>query len=65
MQQHVVGPVKTQFGYHLIKVEEKKDAAESNFDEVKEQIKSQLKQQKQGDAYSKKVAELTEKYKEK
>jgi len=32
---------------------------------VKEQIKSQLKQQKQGDAYSKKVAELTEKYKEK
>ena len=59
---HVVGPVKTQFGYHLIKVEEKKDAAESSFDEVKEQIKSQLKQ---GDAYSKKVAELTEKYKEK
>lgn len=56
---HVVGPVKTQFGYHLIKVEEKKDAAESSFDEVKEQIKSQLKQQKQGDAYSKKVAELT------
>ena len=46
-------------------VEEKKDAAESSFDEVKEQIKSQLKQQKQGDAYSKKVAELTEKYKEK
>ena len=45
--------------------EEKKDAAESSFDEVKEQIKSQLKQQKQGDAYSKKVAELTEKYKEK
>ena len=62
---HVVGPVKTQFGYHLIKVEEKKDAAEASFDEVKEQIKSQLKQQKQGDAYSKKVAELTEKYKEK
>ena len=61
----VVGPVKTQFGYHLIKVEEKKDAAEASFDEVKEQIKSQLKQQKQGDAYSKKVAELTEKYKEK
>ena len=60
---HVVGPVKTQFGYHLIKVEEKKDAAEASFDEVKEQIKSQLKQQKQGDAY--KVAELTEKYKEK
>ena len=61
----VIGPVKTQFGYHLIKVEEKKDAAESSFDDVKEQIKSQLKQQKQGDAYSKKVAELTEKYKEK
>lgn len=23
----VVGPVKTQFGYHLIKVEDKKDAS--------------------------------------
>ena len=61
----VVGPVKTQFGYHLIKVEEKKDETQSSFDEVKDQIKSQLRQQKQGDAYSQKVAELTAKEKEK
>ncbi len=32
---HVVGPVKTQFGYHLIKVEDKKEAGESSLEEVK------------------------------
>ena len=31
----IVGPVQTQFGYHLIKVEEKKDAAVADFEEVK------------------------------
>ena len=30
----IVGPVQTQFGYHLIKVEEKKDAAVADFDAV-------------------------------
>ena len=34
---HIVGPVKTQFGYHLIKVEDKKEAGESNLEEVKDQ----------------------------
>ena len=28
---HVVGPVKTQFGYHLIKVEKKNEAKEAGF----------------------------------
>ena len=36
---HVVGPVKTQFGYHLIKVEDKKEAEDAKLDDVKEQIK--------------------------
>ena len=31
----VVGPVKTQFGYHLIKVEKKNEACEAPFEEVK------------------------------
>jgi peptidyl-prolyl cis-trans isomerase D len=34
----VVGPVKTQFGYHLIKVTEKKAAQEPNFEKQKVQI---------------------------
>lgn len=59
---HVIGPVKTQFGYHLIKVEEKTEAGVSPFEEVKESIKGQLFQKKQGEAYANKVAELKKEY---
>ena len=58
----VVGPVKTQFGYHLIKVEAKNEATVTPFEEVKEQIGRNLKQQKQNKAYSDKAAELKAKY---
>ena len=44
-------PVKTQFGYHLIKVEEKKPATAKSFDEVKDQLKMNLLSQKQNIAY--------------
>ena len=59
---HVVGPVKTQFGYHLIKVEDKKDAEDAKLDDVKEQIKSEIMQKKQQEAYTAKVEELKKKY---
>ncbi len=39
-------PVKTQFGYHIIYVEEKKPAKTIPFEKVKERIKAQLKMQK-------------------
>lgn len=55
---HIVGPVKTQFGYHLIKVEDKKEAGESNLEEVKDQIRAELSQKKQEEAYRAKVDEL-------
>ena len=58
----IVGPVQTQFGYHLIKVEEKKDAAVADFEEVKNSIRNQLLQQRQNKVYSDKVKELREKY---
>jgi len=58
----IVGPVQTQFGYHLIKVEEKKDAAVADFEEVKNSIRNQLLQQRQNKVYSDKVKELWEKY---
>ena len=58
----VVGPVATQFGYHLIKVEAKNEAAVTPFEEVKEQIRRNLMQQKQNKAYADKAAELKAKY---
>jgi len=58
----VVGPVKTQFGYHLIKVEAKNEATISAYEEVKDSIKKTLLQQKQNQVYAQKVAELKEKY---
>ena len=58
----VVGPVKTQFGYHLIKVESKNEATVTPFEEVKEQIRRNLMQQKQNKAYADKAAELKAKY---
>lgn len=47
----VSDPVKTQFGYHLIKVEEKMPAAKKSFDEVKNSIKVNLLSQKQNNHY--------------
>ena len=58
----VVGPVKTQFGYHLIKVEQKNEAAVVAYEEVAERIKSSLLQKKQNEAYTAKAMELREKY---
>ena len=63
-KRQVVGPVKTQFGYHLIKVEDKKEAGESSLEEVKDQIRAELSQKKQEEAYRAKVDELKKKYME-
>ena len=58
----VVGPVATQFGFHLIKVESRKEKTVAAFEEVKEQIRRNLLGQKQNQAYSEKIAELKAKY---
>lgn len=55
-------PVKTQFGYHLIKVEERHEAGVSPFEEVAMEIINNLSQMKQLKAYEDKIAELREKY---
>ena len=62
---HVVGPIKTQFGYHLIKVEDKKDAQASVYEDVADTIKNIIMQQKRNDVYGNTIAELKEKYVEK
>ena len=43
-------------------MEEKKDAAVADFEEVKNSIRNQLLQQRQNKVYSDKVKELREKY---
>lgn len=55
-------PVKTQFGYHLIKVEEKNEGSESAFEDVKPQIVNQLLQEGQQRKYLDVVRELEKKY---
>lgn len=59
---HVVGPVKTQFGYHLIKVEKKNEATVASLEEVKETIRRTLLQQKQNETYNAKVEEMKKEY---
>ncbi len=58
----VIGPVKTQFGYHLIRVEDKKEGTEIPFEQARAQIHEQLLNGKQREAYDAKVAELSKKY---
>ena len=55
-------PVQTQFGYHLIKVEDKNDGAEAKFDDVKNQIIGKLLQEAQERKYLDVVKELENKY---
>ncbi|SHK86364.1 peptidylprolyl isomerase [Hespellia stercorisuis] len=58
----VIGPVKTQFGYHLIKVESHSDAAASPYADVKDSVKTTLIQNKQKEIIEAKEAELRAKY---
>lgn len=55
-------PVKTQFGYHLIKVEDKNEGSIKSFDEVKEMIKGGVMQEKQNHKYMSFTEELKQKY---
>lgn len=52
------GPVRTQFGWHVIKVEEKKPAGTTPFVEVKEQIVAYLKNTKERQAVQEILANL-------
>ncbi|BBE30196.1 peptidylprolyl isomerase [Tepiditoga spiralis] len=58
----ISNPVKTQFGYHIIKVTDKKDKEMSSFEEVKEGITKQMLNMKQSEVYLKKSQELKSKY---
>ncbi|WP_312094800.1 peptidylprolyl isomerase [Niallia sp.] len=56
-------PVKTDYGYHIIKVTGKKEAKEATLDESKEEIKEALLTQKVQEQASTWLSEATAKYK--
>ena len=58
----VSGPVKTQFGYHLIKLENLQAGGESEYEEVRNEIERSLMYQKQSEAYNKELNNLKSKY---
>ena len=55
-------PVKTQFGYHIIKLNEKNDTSEASFEDVKEEVQGQLLTRKQESIYMNKINSLKGKY---
>lgn len=55
-------PVKTQFGYHIIKVMDRKASETQTLDDVRQQLEQHLVSQKQQDVYMKTVDRLTKKY---
>ena len=55
-------PVKTQFGYHLIKLQYKKEAGMRTIDEVREQIRQQMIREKQEEKYFQTMEEFKNRY---
>ncbi len=54
--------IQTQFGYHVIKLEEKNEPRDLSFDEMKEKIKEHLLAQEKSAVFSKITEQLREKY---
>ncbi|HZW37493.1 MAG TPA: peptidyl-prolyl cis-trans isomerase, partial [Candidatus Deferrimicrobiaceae bacterium] len=54
----VTGPVRTVYGYHLIRTGEKRPAGVQTFDEVKGQIEAELREQAQREAFESLLAQM-------
>ncbi|MDR4889652.1 peptidylprolyl isomerase [Fredinandcohnia sp. QZ13] len=59
----ISAPVKTEYGYHIIKVTDKKEAKEATYEESKDSIYKVLFDQKISEEYSAWLTEKTEEYK--
>ena len=55
-------PVKTQFGYHIIKVTDKTEEKQNTLADVKTQVRDEVKRLKEQTAYLDKIKELSEKF---
>jgi peptidyl-prolyl cis-trans isomerase C len=60
-QGEIVGPVQTEFGYHILQVTDIKPAQTRSLQEVESQIRSQLSTEKQSEAFNKWVEEQKKK----
>jgi peptidyl-prolyl cis-trans isomerase C len=60
-QGEIVGPVKTEFGYHILQVTDVKPEQTRSLQEVESQIRSQLATEKQSEAFSKWIEEQKKK----
>jgi len=56
----ISGVVQTQFGYHIIKCEEKKEEYSPTFEEAKERISNLLKSQRENEAITALISKLKE-----
>jgi parvulin-like peptidyl-prolyl isomerase len=56
-------PVKTEFGYHIITVSDKKKGTPVEFDKIRDMISQKLSGEKQKGAFDLYVAELKKNYK--
>ena len=54
----VRGPVRTQFGYHLIRLDDKKTSGPVSFDQAAPQIKAHLLEEKRQKAYQSRLNQL-------
>ena len=54
----LTGPVKTQFGYHLIRMNKKNEATPISYADIREELYQQVMQEKQQEAYQKKINQL-------
>lgn len=54
----LTGPVKTQFGYHLIRMNKKNEATPISYTDIREELYQQVMQEKQQEAYQKKINQL-------
>ena len=51
-------PVKTRFGYHIIKVTDRSESKKFDYDEIKDELKNQLLAEKQKKAYTSYINQL-------
>lgn len=55
-------PIKTQFGYHIIKLNDKKESKEKSIDELKDRIHMEVRRKKEQELYRDKLNSLKERY---
>jgi len=56
------GIVRTQFGYHIIKLKDKKEEAVESLEEARSAIENELRLKKRNEVFDRKVMELKNKY---